>query len=254
MAVSRKSRCLILGCSSAKSESPEPLPAIQRYDGPPFKVLRRYLAANPDSNYTPDIFILSARYGLIGGQTIIASYDQRMTKKRAIEMRDSVLATAQSHLLPQGYSQILLSMGQTYLQAISGLENLVDEFSEIIVSHGAAGNKLTQLRNWLWGMNPSPAKRQEPGLAVAKTTPQTAVLRGHTVTLTTDETIERLRDGVSLDEMVARQIHHWYVDLNGEKISPKWAAQYLFGVPVNQFSADEARRVLKKLGLNCSQQ
>jgi hypothetical protein len=254
MVDSRKSRCLILGCSSAKSGSPEPLPAIQRYDGPPFKVLRRYLAATSESNQIPDIFILSAKYGLIGGQTTIASYDQRMTKKRAIAMRDSVLAIAESDLLPQGYSQILLSMGHTYLQAISGLENLVDEFSEIIVSHGPAGNKLTQLRNWLWGISPSPTERREPGLAVAKTTPQTALLRGHTVTLTTDETIERLQGGVALNGTIARQIHHWYVDLNGEKISPKWAAQYLFGVPVNQFSADEARRVLKKLGLNCSQQ
>jgi hypothetical protein len=67
--------------------------------------------------------------------------------------------------------------------------------------------------------------------------------------------MERLQAGIIQEPVsAAYQVRSWYVDINGERISPKWAAQYLFDVPVNQFSADEARRVLRRLGLNCYQQ
>jgi hypothetical protein len=250
---SKKLRCLILGCSSTKNEAPKPLPAIHRYDGPPFKVLRRYLEENPNASDMLDVFVLSARYGLIGGQTVIASYDQRMTDKRALEMHNSVMEKIQSDLLPQNYDEMFLSMGKIYLQVVAGLEDLVNGDSRVITSRGTAGKKLTDLKNWLWGTSASPANPKNPCLVVASTSPQTAVLRGHTVTLTTSQVIKLLQESVARDEFSARQIRNWYVDVNGEQISPKWAAQHIFGVPVNQFSADEARRVLRRLGLNCYQ-
>lgn len=251
---SNKSRCLILGCSRTKNESPELLPAIQRYDGPSFKVLRRYLNENPDASHALDIFVLSAEYGLIAGQTAIANYNQRMTDKRAVEIYDKVMGKAHSDLLPRNYDEIFLSMGKTYLRAMNGLENLVNRHTQIIISDGGAGQKLTELRNWLWGAELSSTRLDERGFVAAKTTPQTAILRGRTITLTTSETMEHLLAGIAQELDSAHQVRNWYVDINGEKISPKWAAQYLFGVPVNQFSADEARRVLRKLGLNCYQQ
>lgn len=251
---SKGSRCLILGCSRTKNEAAELLPAIQRYDGPPFKVLRRYIDENPGATHVLDIFVLSAKYGLIDGQTPIANYDRHMTNKRAVEMYDKVMGKIQSDLLPQNYGEIFLSMGRTYLQAMSGLENLVNGQTQVIISDGTAGRKLTELRNWLWGKDISPAKPKESGIITPRTTPQTAILRGHTVTLTTAETVEQLQAGIVQGPDSAHQIRSWYVDINGEKISPKWAAQYLFGVPVNQFSADEARRVLRRLGLNCNKE
>jgi len=36
-------RLLILSCSQRKRPDPSLLPAIERYNGPPFQVLRRYL-------------------------------------------------------------------------------------------------------------------------------------------------------------------------------------------------------------------
>lgn len=254
VADSQKSRCVILGCSRTKNESPELLPAIQRYDGPSFKVLRRYLDKNPDGGQMLDVFVLSAQYGLISGQTSTANYDRRMTDQRAVEISDKVMEKIQRDLLSKNYDEIFLSMGRAYLRALNGLNELVNGHTEVIISDGTAGRKLTALRNWLWGKELPPTKPEEPEFVKAKTTPQMAVLRGHTVTLTTAETIERLQEGIAQEQDSARQVRSWYVDINKEKISPKWAAQYLFGVSVNRFSADEARRVLRRLGLNCYQE
>lgn len=253
IARTKKSRCLILGCSRTKNESPEPLPAVQRYDGPTYRVLRRYLGEN-HQDQSLDIFVLSAKYGLIDGCLNIDNYDQRMTNSRANDLHDQVMAKIQKGLLPKNYGEIFLSMGKTYLRALDGLENMVNGRTTIIISNGASGRKLTELRNWLWGKELSPKRSKEPDFVVAKITPQTAVLRGNTITMTTKEAIQHLQLGINNNTEAAHKVRSWYVDIAGEKVSPKWAAQTLFDMPVNRFSADEARRVLRRLGLNCYKQ
>ncbi len=60
-----KKRLLILSCSQRKSESLERLPAIERYNGPLFFVLRRFIRECPGQARHLDVYILSAAYGLI---------------------------------------------------------------------------------------------------------------------------------------------------------------------------------------------
>ena len=59
---------LILACSRRKRPDDGLLPAIERYDGPAFRVLRRYLRERPAG--APDVFILSAEHGLIGALSL----------------------------------------------------------------------------------------------------------------------------------------------------------------------------------------
>jgi len=68
---------VILGCSQKKLTSAGVLPAIERYNGPTYQVLRSFLrhSAWPGSL---SVGVLSARYGLIGGLAPIEYYDQRM--------------------------------------------------------------------------------------------------------------------------------------------------------------------------------
>jgi hypothetical protein len=247
-------RCLILGCSRTKNESPEPLPAIERYDGPPYKVLRRYLDKNNSRNQSLDVYILSAKYGLIDGSLCIEDYDERMTKERATIMRDQVLDQVQEGILPQHYDEIFLSMGISYLQALAGLEEIVEGHTSVIASSGASGKKLTALRNWLWGEELPPTKSQQLELVSPNLVPQTVVLRGSAVMMNTEEAIHLLKSGIHNDSENAHDVRGWYVDVTGAKISPKWAAKTIFQMPVSQFSADEARRVLRRLGLNCYKQ
>lgn len=54
-------RLLILSCSRRKRLDTDLLPAIERYDGPAFRVLRRFLRERPFE--APDVLILSAEHG-----------------------------------------------------------------------------------------------------------------------------------------------------------------------------------------------
>jgi hypothetical protein len=69
---------VVLGCTATKVETDGVLPAIHRYDGPAFRVLRTFLRGNrwPDSL---SIAVLLAKYGLIGGLAHIPNYNRRMT-------------------------------------------------------------------------------------------------------------------------------------------------------------------------------
>jgi hypothetical protein len=56
-------RLLILSCSQRKAPWEGDLPALDRYDGPAFRVLRKYLRTHSDDSLA--ILILSAKFGLI---------------------------------------------------------------------------------------------------------------------------------------------------------------------------------------------
>lgn len=216
-----------------------------------YQVLRRYLREKPEEANHLSVYILSARYGLIESQTPIPPYDQKMTPTRAAELRLDVLNMAQQAIAPIGYGEIYLAMGQTYLWAVDGLSGLLNGSTRLIVSQDSSGKQLTALRNWLWGSDEMPASPVIEQEVMANVGRVTAVLRGHTLSLTTAEAEERLSSSLFTAPDSARQVRDWYVVIGGEKVSPKWAAHQLFGVSVSDFSADEARRVLRKLGLNC---
>jgi len=70
-----KRRLLILSCSQRKQASHGLLPAIERYNGPLFFVLRRFLRECPCQAKRLDVYILSAAYGLIAGDFPTPLYD-----------------------------------------------------------------------------------------------------------------------------------------------------------------------------------
>jgi hypothetical protein len=77
-------KLLVLGCSQTKRDAPGLLPAIDRYDGSSYRVLRKFLR-NREWPRNLSIAVLSARYGLVGGFTSIEDYDERMTPRKASE-------------------------------------------------------------------------------------------------------------------------------------------------------------------------
>jgi cytoplasmic iron level regulating protein YaaA (DUF328/UPF0246 family) len=81
-------RLLIMSCGKQKRPDTGLLPALERYNGPAFRVLRHFLASCTLNS--PDVYILSARFGLIPADWPIPFYDQRMTLERAAELQPSV--------------------------------------------------------------------------------------------------------------------------------------------------------------------
>ena len=82
-------RLLILSCSQRKNISQRLLPAVERYNGPLFFVLRRFLRECPHQAKQLDVYILSAAYGLIAGNFPTPLYDQKMNIARVVELQPS---------------------------------------------------------------------------------------------------------------------------------------------------------------------
>ena len=138
-------RLVILGCSADKVQSDSTLPAVSLYNGPTFRVLRNFLKAYrwPESL---SIAVLSAKYGMIGGLSRIACYDQRMTPARAIELSDGVNKTLQQW--GTSHARIDLVLGQDYLGSIdrTGLPSV---FPPMEIVEGPIGIKLNRLHGLL---------------------------------------------------------------------------------------------------------
>src|SRR2546421_6537643 len=85
---------LIIACSQRKRSDVDLLPAIDRYDGGNYRLLRK---AQREGNWPNglNVLILSAKYGLIESSTLIADYNQRMNRARASELQEKTLQTLQ---------------------------------------------------------------------------------------------------------------------------------------------------------------
>ena len=143
-----KRRFPILSCSQRKHTTEDLLPAVERYNGSLFFVLRRFIRECPHEVKQLDVHILSAAYGLIAGDFPIPLYDQKMKTVRIVELQPQVKTTFSS-LLQNNYASICLVLGNTNLKTFDGLHNLTPNLTQSIVAYGAIGKKQTQLKKWL---------------------------------------------------------------------------------------------------------
>ncbi len=138
---------LIVACSQRKRSDPDLLPAIERYDGGNFRLLRKAKR----EGYFPqslDVLILSAKYGLISASTSIANYDQRMTSERAKELQEQTVQTLQSYARQHSYQEVYVDLGQDYYPAIGDISKIFNDAS-IIYAQGKIGERLARVKHWL---------------------------------------------------------------------------------------------------------
>lgn len=143
---------LILGCSQRKREEPKLLPAIDRYDGVNFRVLRKTL----HKNHWPknlDLLILSARYGMIKRDTLIENYDLPMTRRRAIELQEEVSVDLDGQISRASYNEIFINLGKIYLLVLALSKELKSPERQIHFSSGGIGRKMSQMKTWLQDFN-----------------------------------------------------------------------------------------------------
>jgi hypothetical protein len=140
-------RLLILSCSARKAPGKSRLPAIDRYDGPAFRVLRKFL--REDSTGAPTVLILSAKYGLIASKRKIPWYDQRLSGGAADKLRPQVLRVARRILRSRPWGAVALCAGKDYQAALKGLAELLPTGARLDLLAGGLGKRLAALRNWL---------------------------------------------------------------------------------------------------------
>jgi|ACXJ01.1.fsa_nt_gi cytoplasmic iron level regulating protein YaaA (DUF328/UPF0246 family) len=134
-------KLLIVPCSKSKRSVPE-AEAIEVYDGPYYKMLRK---TNLNSI---DVLILSAKYGLIDHKTKISPYDQKMTVKRAKEMRNSVTKQLDEFLNQNSYNEVVINLGRIYIQALD-IQNLEKHNIPIKVLTGDIIKRVSTFKTWL---------------------------------------------------------------------------------------------------------
>jgi hypothetical protein len=140
-------RLLILSCSQRKTLAKRRLPAIDRYDGPAFRVLRKYLREGPAE--VPTVLILSAKYGLIECDRQIPWYDHRLSSASADSLRLRVLETARRVLRSHRWRAVGLCAGKDYQSALEGITELMPAGVRLDLLAGGLGRRLAALRDWL---------------------------------------------------------------------------------------------------------
>ncbi len=138
---------LIVGCSATKRHDADLMPALERYDGPMYRVLRKALRERPGLAERLTICVLSAEHGLISADTPIADYDVQMTRELALNMRPKVVQQAQAIFGGRRWPGFI-ACGKTYRLALPAQI----WYAEMRSSFGGIGKQLGQLKTWLGGL------------------------------------------------------------------------------------------------------
>jgi len=134
-------RCLLLtSCSQLKRKNSN-LEAIDLYDGPSFKIIRKHRNSNLD------ILIISAKYGLIDSTEQIGYYDKKMSIERALELQENITSILRRKFDSSVYSAILVNLSKNYYFAVDWTSLMYD--GDISWTQGPIGMRLHQLREWL---------------------------------------------------------------------------------------------------------
>lgn len=156
-------KLLVLGCSQAKRGCDGLLPALDRYDGPPYRVLRKFLR---DYQWPVglSIGVLSAKYGLFGILKGIENYDMRMdadkAEAKASECSNTLKEWATDH------QTVHFSLGKDYLPAV---QSVLETLENKKVFQGPIGMKISQIKSFLYNTSPSRRVKAEVEGGVGKT-------------------------------------------------------------------------------------
>ena len=144
-------RLLIVSCSEAKKPDIRSMEAIERYDGPTFRLLRKARSAGLLADVR--VMILSAKYGLIPEYWMIDDYDQRMTPARAAELAGPTSVTLWRWLGQHPEcADVFVNVGKSYAPALAGFDDWCLQHGVIVTAAaGGMGERLAQTRAWLEG-------------------------------------------------------------------------------------------------------
>lgn len=237
-------RLLILACSQKKRPEPRLIPAIDRYDGPSFKVLRKFLRECLLEAQSLDIYILSAEFGLITDNQEIPNYDRRMTRERAQHLHSSVMTELQHRIKITSYTELFISVGQDYSKALSGYEAVVPLNRMCRITTGGLGKRLSELHDWLYG--------KPPDLKYSQTNSsqnRQPSIRGVAITLTPEQIIDIARQAIANGQGAATRYQSWYVSVDEQRVAAKWLVSKLVKLPVSSFVTGDALRLLTQLGI-----
>jgi cytoplasmic iron level regulating protein YaaA (DUF328/UPF0246 family) len=141
----RYNRLLILSCSKRKRRTPSLLSAIDRYDGPAFRTLRKWRPHNERI----EVIILSAKYGFISGDLPIRDYDQIMPRRVTPQRKSRYRHQISQILAAREFDTAFINLGRDYAACLVAFEEISVKVGEVVSGSGRIGQRLHQLKSWL---------------------------------------------------------------------------------------------------------
>lgn len=146
---------LVLACSARKRSFPAGLavPAWDLYDGQLFRLCRR---VQREQRWPRGllVMILSAEHGLIPADRRVETYDRRMTRRRAADLRQGVGAKLAEIAALHPVEEAYLALGRTYALAV---QDAFPPSVRVVDGGDMIGRMQTRLRAWLADPPASPA-------------------------------------------------------------------------------------------------
>lgn len=233
---------VILGCGQRKRRTSRLLPAIERYDGPTFRVIRRH--SREDATGSADVYVLSARFGLIRGDVRIPRYDRRLVRSDYRALQKRVARQLTRTLRREEPRRLFVSVGRGYWPLLADSLARHVTTSRVVVAAGSIGGRASQLAQWLAPTAENRTLRSRGGRGEA-------TLLGRTVRMSRSQILRKAGRALLLDPVGARRFQTWYVQIGGQRVAPKWLISVLFKQPVVRFRTADAQRILFDLGLRC---
>ena len=244
----RKKKCLIINCSKTKIKGENTLPAIKRYDGPLFRVLRKYILDESQDVSELSIYILSAKYGFISANEEIYDYDCFLTSSDANKIRENVLSSFKKACQKNEFKEIFFALSKNYRMLVDGFNDDNCSKARLLFATGGNGHKSSQLKQWLYNDYSTNNKKTKVLKKQLKHFGKTT-LCGQKISLNGKQILEIAEK--SLQKKCGNPYNYkdWYVQIGEKKVGPKWLVSQLSNLPVGKFTSGEARRVLAQLGV-----
>jgi len=148
MLVKMPKRLLILGPSYRRNPDPNPLPAIERYDGIFYRIARKYMPKDVDIMVmTNDLILIDADTPLPYKPPKGKTWGQMKIPREQIEKARKKNKEILDKKLKKGYSEIFLAMGKQYAEALPNLTRY--DIKIIFPATGGPGPKAKALKQWL---------------------------------------------------------------------------------------------------------
>jgi hypothetical protein len=167
-----------------------------------------------------------------------------MTEEQSEILRQQVIRELEAVLNIKSYTNLLIYLGRDYLKTIYGYESIIPEELTVQIAAGGLGRKLSILHNWLYdGLSHLQSKQD----IVA--TKEVVRLRGVEVNLTSEQVLDVARQALATQDQKATHYQSWYVQVDNQRVAPKWLVSQITGLPVSSFHTGNAKKLLRELGI-----
>jgi len=221
----------MLGCSHTKR--PLPGPATDVYDGPLFRTLRRRL---PEIRLPLDIFVISARHGIVRQDDQIEPYDEKLSKALKPEFAGRIAAQL-SDLLPPQLNRVLILAPKDYI-AYLPVDDLKSRSTDFDAFSDRMGRCQARLLQWL-GIDHSREERMLNSLGplAAFTKPLDQKL------------LREVIDRPDVSSSGPNQVIQWYARIENRRVPAKRLVSALTDAPLSSFETCHALALLRRNGI-----